>query len=67
LRARAFDRRANSSVQDTESKGFISTYDWWYGAWRPSIRYKFLEDDNKLTKDNRKRHVIYFQIERFFN
>ena len=67
LRARAFDRRANSSVQDTESKGFISNYDWWYGAWRPSIRYEYIDDVNKLTDDTRKRHIIYFQIERFFN
>ncbi|GMQ88572.1 MAG: hypothetical protein BMS9Abin08_1836 [Gammaproteobacteria bacterium] len=67
LRARAFDRRADSSVQQTVSKGFISTYDWWYGAWRPSVRYEFLDDVNDVTGDTRKRHIIYFQIERFFN
>jgi hypothetical protein len=66
LRVRAFGRRNRSSVQRTESKGLISIYDWWYGAWRPRIRYEFLDDVNELSGDTRKRHIIYFQIERIF-
>ncbi|MDH3980702.1 MAG: hypothetical protein OEU91_09360 [Gammaproteobacteria bacterium] len=66
LRARAFDRRNRSSVQQTESKGLISIYEWWFGAWRPSVRYEFLDDVNELTGDTRERHIIYFQIERSF-
>ena len=66
LRARAFDRRTRSSVQQTESKGFISIYDWWFGAWRPSVRYEFLDDVNELSGDTRERQIIYFQIERQF-
>jgi hypothetical protein len=66
LRARAYDRRTRSTAQRTESKGLIAIYDWWFGAWRPSVRYEFLDDDNEFTGDTRERHIIYFQIERIF-
>ena len=66
LRVRAFDRRNRSTVQQTKSRGLVSVYDWWFGAWRPSIRYEFLDDINEISGDARERQSIYFQIERTF-
>ncbi len=66
LRTRAFGRRVRSSVQRTESTGVIAIYDWWFGAWRPRVRYEYLNDINDISGDSRKRHGLFLQIERFF-
>jgi hypothetical protein len=67
LRVRAFMRRNRSNTVQTDSTGLVSVYDWRYGAWRPSLRYEFANDENKISDDRRKRHTIYFQVERQFN
>ena len=66
LRARAYTRRSHSDSIRTNSTGLISVYDWRYGAWRPSLRYEYIDDDNQLSGDTRKRHVLFFQVERKF-
>jgi len=66
LRARAYFLNARSSVQDTQSKGAIATYEWLFGAWQPRLRYEFLDDINSISGDNRTRHSIYFEIARVF-
>ncbi len=66
LQARAFWRRLRSSVQRTDSTGVIATYDWWFGAWRPQVRYEYLDDENGVSGELRKRHSIFLRIERFF-
>ncbi len=66
FRADASYRRLDGRSNDTETQRFIATYDWIFGAWRPSVRYRFVDEKNKRTGDSRQRQSIFLQLERRF-
>jgi len=60
-------RDTRGDLQDVSRAELRSTFLWRLGSWRPKIEFKWQDERNRDTAENRRRYLIFFSAERRFD
>jgi hypothetical protein len=64
LKLEGFRNNLSGRSQKTTDSGFLSVFDMFFGIWRASISYRFLQEKDETSQETFKNNYFLFEIKR---
>ncbi len=64
FKVEGFRHKISGQSEKTTYSGVSSIFEWFYGIWKGSLSYRFLNEEDEISQEIYKNHYILFEVKR---